>query len=168
MVDLGSSGLLRILRVDLPIGFASDARFRTHRNGLIRGRYCANEEGAVAEPPVSDLERRPRAAVKAPTVSALHGRVLAVYCFLCAIWGSTWLVIKIGLQYLPPLSFAGLLQIGVAYALIFVAQQWIESGLSALLFATFPLWVGLLAHFFIENEPLTARTLAAAALGLAR
>src|SRR6266540_1843711 len=154
MVDLGSSGLLRILRVDLPIGFASDARFRTHRNGLIRGRYCANEEGAVAEPPVSDLERRPRAAVKAPTVSALHGRVLAVYCFLCAIWGSTWLVIKIGLQYLPPL--------------IFVAQQWIESGLSALLFATFPLWVGLLAHFFLENEPLTARTLAAAALGLAR
>jgi len=134
-------------------------------------------------------------------VSLLRGRVLAVYCFLCAIWGSTWLVIKIGLQYLPPLSFAGLrmalaclllapfafrrgarrptgretgfvvlagfLQIGVAYALIFVAQQWIESGLSALLFATFPLWVGLLAHFFLENEPLTARTLAAAALGLA-
>ena len=133
-------------------------------------------------------------------MSLLRGRVLAVYCFLCAIWGSTWLVIKIGLQYLPPLSFAGLrmalaclllapfafrrsarptgretgfvalagfLQIGVAYALIFVAQQWIESGLSALLFATFPLWVGLLAHFFLENEPLTARTLAAAALGLA-
>src|SRR5207253_9121009 len=117
------------------------------------------------------------------------------------IWGSTWLVIKIGLQYLPPLSFAGLrmalaclllapfafrrgvrrptrresafvalagfLQIGAAYALIFVAQQWIESGLAALLFATFPLWVGLLAHFFLEDEPLTGRTLAAAALGLA-
>ena len=134
-------------------------------------------------------------------VSVLRGRVLAVYCFLCAIWGSTWLVIKIGLQYLPPLSFAGIrmalaclllapfafrrgarrptahetvyvalagfLQIGVAYALIFVAQQWIESGLAALLFATFPLWVGLLAHFFLPNEPLTARTIAAAGLGLA-
>jgi len=134
-------------------------------------------------------------------MSPLRGRALAVYVFLCAIWGSTWLVIKIGLQYLPPLRFAGFrmalaclllapfafrrgvrrptaretafvalagfLQIGVAYALIFVAQQWIESGLSALLFATFPLWVGLLAHYFLPNEPLTARTLAAAALGLA-
>jgi drug/metabolite transporter (DMT)-like permease len=133
-------------------------------------------------------------------VSVLRGRALAVYCFLCAIWGSTWLVIKIGLQYLPPLFFAGIrmglaclllapfafrrgvprpsrreagfialagfLQIGVAYALIFVAQQWIESGLSALLFATFPLWVGLLAHFFLPSEPLTARTIGAAALGL--
>jgi drug/metabolite transporter (DMT)-like permease len=134
-------------------------------------------------------------------MSPLRGRVLAVYCFLCAIWGSTWLVIKIGLQYLPPLRFAGVrmalaclllapfafrrgvrrptrretafvalagfFQIGVAYALIFVAQQWIESGLSALLFATFPLWVGLFAHFSLPNEPLTVRTLAAAALGLA-
>ena len=133
-------------------------------------------------------------------MSVLRGRALAVYCFLCAIWGSTWLVIKIGLQYLPPLSFAGLrmalaclllvpfafrrgvrrpsgretafvalagfLQIGAAYALIFVAQPWIESGLAALLFATFPLWVGLLAHFFLPNEPLTARTIGAAALGL--
>ena len=39
--------------------------------------------------------------------SALRGRALAVYCFLCAVWGSTWLVIKIGLEYLPPLRFAG-------------------------------------------------------------
>jgi drug/metabolite transporter (DMT)-like permease len=134
-------------------------------------------------------------------VFVLRGRVLAVYVLLCAIWGSTWMVIKIGLQYLPPLRFAGfrmafaclllapfafrrgvrrptaretafvalagLLQIGVAYAFVFVAQQWIESGLSAILFATFPLFVGLLAHFFLPNEPLTARTLVAAGLGIA-
>ena len=133
--------------------------------------------------------------------SALRGRTLAVYCFLCAIWGSTWLVIKIGLQYLPPLRFAGFrmaaaclllapfafrrgaarpssrelkfiaiagfLQIGVCYALVFVAEQWIGSGLTALLFGTFPIWVGILAHFMLENEPLTRRTIAAAALGLA-
>lgn len=133
--------------------------------------------------------------------SALRGRTLAVYCFLCAIWGSTWLVIKIGLQYLPPLRFAGFrmaaaclllapfafrraaarpgprelkfiaiagfLQIGVSYALVFVAEQWIESGLTALLFGTFPIWVGILAHFMLENEPLTRRTIGAAALGLA-
>ncbi len=132
---------------------------------------------------------------------ALRGRNLAVYAFLCAVWGSTWLVIKIGLEYLPPLrfaavrmalacfvlvpfafrggghrpsgrergwiAFAGFLQIGVFYALIFVAQQWIESGLAALLFATFPICVGVFAHFLLPDEPLTARTLGAAALGFA-
>lgn len=132
--------------------------------------------------------------------SPLTGRKLLVYLFLCAVWGSTWLVIKIGLQYFPPLRFAGwrialaclvllpfafrrrnarptgrelwymtlagFLQIGLFYALTFTAQQWIESGLSALLFATFPICAGLFAHFLLPNEPLTARTLAAAGLGL--
>jgi drug/metabolite transporter (DMT)-like permease len=139
--------------------------------------------------------------VNATTASALRGRTLAVYVFLCAIWGSTWLGIKIGLQYLPPLRFAafrmalaclvlmpfafgrssrqptahertfivvaGFLQIGLFYALVFVAQQWIESGLSALLFATFPICAGIFAHYLLPDEPLTRRTLAAAGLGLA-
>ena len=133
-------------------------------------------------------------------MSPLTGRALAVYVFLCAIWGSTWLAIKIGLEYLPPLRFAalrmvlaclvllpfalrrrdrrptgrearfialaGFLQIGLFYALIFVAQQWIESGLAALLFATFPICAGVFAHFLLPNEPLTPRTIAAAGLGL--
>jgi drug/metabolite transporter (DMT)-like permease len=133
-------------------------------------------------------------------MSPLTGRALAVYVFLCAIWGSTWLAIKIGLEYLPPLRFAalrmvlaclvllpfalrrrdrrptgrearfmalaGFLQIGVFYALIFVTQQWIESGLAALLFATFPICAGVFAHFLLPNEPLTPRTIAAAGLGL--
>jgi len=133
-------------------------------------------------------------------MSVLRGRALVVYVFLCAIWGSTWVSIKIGLQYLPPLSFAayrmalaclvlapfafrrrdrrptgretaymtlaGFLQIGLFYALIFTAQQWIESGLAALLFATFPICAGVFAHFLLPNEPLTPRTLAAAGLGL--
>ncbi len=134
-------------------------------------------------------------------MTALRGRALAVYLFLCAVWGSTWLVIKIGLRDLPPLRFAGfrmaaaclllvpfafsrgrrhpspreaalvawsgLLQIGLSYAFVFLASQWIESGLAALLFCSFPIWVGLFGHFLLPNEPLTPRTLAAAALGLA-
>ncbi len=130
---------------------------------------------------------------------ALSGRRLAVYLFLCAVWGSTWLVIKIGLRDLPPLQFAafrmalaclliapiafaarrrlsrqelafvalsGFLQIGVAYAFLFTATQWIASGLAAILFASFPICVGLFAHFLLPDEPLTARAVAAAVSGL--
>ncbi len=133
-------------------------------------------------------------------MTPLRGRRLAVYLFLCAVWGSTWLVIKIGLRDLPPLTFAGFrmglaclllapfalagrwnlsrrkvlyvalsgfLQIGLSYALLFTASQWIASGLSAILFASFPIWVSLFAHFLLPDEPLTPKSVAAAALGLA-
>jgi len=132
-------------------------------------------------------------------VSPLRGRRLAVYVLLCAVWGSTWLVIKIGLRDLPPLKFAafrmslaclliapaalaarrtisrrevvfvgisGLLQIGLTYAFLFLATQWIASGLAAILFASFPICVGLFAHFLLPEEPLTPRAVAAAAIGL--
>jgi drug/metabolite transporter (DMT)-like permease len=127
-----------------------------------------------------------------------------MYVALCAVWGSTWLVIKVGLRDLPPLWFAGIrmslacaliapfaltraarrrasgggrtmtlrilwagtLQIGVNYACIFLAEERIESGLAAVLFATFPIFVGLFAHWMLPDEPLTARTTGSAALGL--
>lgn len=133
-------------------------------------------------------------------MSALSGRRLAMYVALCAVWGSTWLVIKIGLRDLSPLWFggvrmalacallapfafarggregargkggrivwSGILQIGVNYACIFLAEQWIDSGLAAVLFATFPIFAGLFAHFMLAGEPLTARTAGSAILGL--
>lgn len=123
-----------------------------------------------------------------------------MYAALCAVWGSTWLVIKVGLNDLPPLWFAGIrmalacaliapfalarggwraargrnlrilwcgtLQIGVNYACIFLAEKRIDSGLAAVLFATFPLFVGLFAHGMLPEEPLTRRTAGSAALGL--
>ncbi len=36
------------------------------------------------------------------------GATIAAYAGMCAIWGTTWLVIKISLQYLPPIAGAGL------------------------------------------------------------
>ncbi|MGE5277943.1 MAG: DMT family transporter [Acidobacteriota bacterium] len=134
-------------------------------------------------------------------MTASRGRVLSVYLFCCAVWGSTWMVIKIGLRDLPPFHFAairmaaacllmapfafgrgervpsrverrwiavcGFLQIGVSYAFVFTASQWIPSGLAALLFCTFPIWVGLFGHWLLPHEPLTGRAVAASALGLA-
>jgi len=136
------------------------------------------------------------------SVSALRGQRLAMYVGLCLVWGSTWMVIKIGLRDLSALWFAGIrmalacaliapfalargrgavtggrtltmrvlwagvLQIGVNYACIFLAEVRIESGLAAVLFATFPLFVALFAHAMLPDEPLTRRTAASAALGL--
>lgn len=64
------------------------------------------------------------------------------------------------------IALCGFLQIGLQYACIFLAEQWIDSGLAALLFATFPIFVGFFAHFLLPDEPMTVRTLGSAALGL--
>jgi drug/metabolite transporter (DMT)-like permease len=133
----------------------------------------------------------------------MRAKTAAAYAICCLAWGSTWLAIKIGLQDLPPLRFAGMrmvvacavlvpfavrafraghrptraewrdiallgaLQIGVSYALVFVSGQWIPSSVSAALFATFPIWTALLAHFLLKDEPLTWARGGAAALGFA-
>lgn len=109
---------------------------------------------------------------------------------LVLIWGSTWLVIKIGLEDLPPFFGAGL-RFGLAAAILFVlgrargvpwpqsrrvhfgllasglsafalsygalywGEQYIPSGLAAVLFATFPFFVLILASFSISKEPIT-------------
>jgi drug/metabolite transporter (DMT)-like permease len=133
--------------------------------------------------------------------SVLRGKTLALYLVCVLFWGSTWLVIRIGVRDLPPLGFAavrmglaflllipiasrggafrpsreqrkwiaiaGFLLIGINYGVVFLAAPLLESGLSALLFSTFAIWVGLFAHFHLPNEPLTRRNVVAALLGLA-
>ena len=61
----------------------------------------------------------------------------------------------------------GLLQIGTPYALLFAGQQWVASGLAAVLFATFPVWLLLLARALLPGQPLTRAKIAAAILGIA-
>jgi drug/metabolite transporter (DMT)-like permease len=60
-----------------------------------------------------------------------------------------------------------LLQVAVPYGLMFVAQQWVPSGLAAVLFATFPIWIAILSRFFLPEELLTPRRIASALLGVA-
>jgi drug/metabolite transporter (DMT)-like permease len=54
----------------------------------------------------------------------------------------------------------------VPYVLVYWAEQWVPSGLVAVLFATFPLFVALLAHPFLPEERLTVRTVLGTLLGL--
>jgi drug/metabolite transporter (DMT)-like permease len=64
------------------------------------------------------------------------------------------------------IASVGLLQIGAPYALLFAGQQWVTSGLAAVLFATFPVWLLLLARALLPGEPLTPAKIAAALLGI--
>jgi drug/metabolite transporter (DMT)-like permease len=108
---------------------------------------------------------------------------------LCVIWGTTWAVIQIGLESIPPFSgvalrFAvaaavllalaralniklgttrrerllwwvnGLLAFCVSYGVVYWCEQWVPSGLAAILFATNPLFVALIAHMALPSESL--------------
>lgn len=110
-----------------------------------------------------------------------------VFAALCFIWGSTWLAIKIGLEFLPPFLFAGIrfatataslllltkmlharlptkrsswsvmlflgiFQISLPYGLVFWAEQYVSSGLSAVLFATMPFFVVIFAHVMVDEK----------------
>jgi drug/metabolite transporter (DMT)-like permease len=115
------------------------------------------------------------------------GRLRLAFVVLTLIWGSTWAVIRLGLEGVPPLTgvalrFAlagaillalasrlgvrftwsreelglwamnGLLAFSVSYTIVYWAEQHIPSGLTALLFATYPLFVAVLAHLFLPGE----------------
>jgi drug/metabolite transporter (DMT)-like permease len=137
-------------------------------------------------------------AARTATTPRLAG---LVWLTLCAIWGSTWLAIKLGLRDLPPITFAGirfalagallfaiiwlrgtslprsrrdwillaytgLQTITINYALVFWGEQYISSGLAALLSATVPLFGLPLAHRYLQSEPLTLLKVAGVVLGL--
>jgi drug/metabolite transporter (DMT)-like permease len=58
-----------------------------------------------------------------------------------------------------------LLTFTAAYSLINWAEMWMPSGLAAVLFATFPLFVAVMAHFFIPGERLRKSSLAGVLIG---
>jgi drug/metabolite transporter (DMT)-like permease len=124
-----------------------------------------------------------------------------VWVILCGIWGSTWLFIKLGLQDLPPLTFAGIrfviasailftwvrirrlqlpnsrgdwiflavtgfLSFGLNYGLVFWGEQYISSGLAALLQATLPAFGLVFAHFHLPGERLSWTRIGGVILGV--
>lgn len=124
-----------------------------------------------------------------------------VWLLLCVIWGTTWIFIKIGLEDLPPITFAaarfvlavivmaplikllkfemplgpsqwklialtGFLQFSVNYSLVFWSEQYITSGLAAVLQAMITVFGLLLAWFFLPHERITRRKILAVSLGI--
>ena len=120
---------------------------------------------------------------------------IALYTLLSVIWGSTWLVIKVGYGGLGPFNVAalrfflagavlavilplvnarwprgrtewslviwvGVVMFGADYGLIYWGEQFLDSGLTAILFATLPLITVAFAHAYIPGDRITARKLA--------
>jgi drug/metabolite transporter (DMT)-like permease len=59
----------------------------------------------------------------------------------------------------------GVLSFGVSYGVVYWSEQWVPSGLAAILFATYPLLVAVLAHFVLPAEALTRRDVVGVLLG---
>lgn len=53
----------------------------------------------------------------------------------------------------------------ISYGVVYWAEQWVPSGLAAVLFATFPLFVAMLAHFALPGERLALPGIAGILLG---
>jgi drug/metabolite transporter (DMT)-like permease len=126
----------------------------------------------------------------------------ALYALICLIWGSTWLVIKIGLVGVPPFLGAalrftlasavlfallalrgtkirltrddkicilscGLLSFSLSYACVYWAEQYISSGLAAILYCMMPLATALLSRFWTRSETLSGRKIGGIAVAMA-
>ncbi len=124
--------------------------------------------------------------------------VWSLYAGLVLIWSSTWVVIKIGLEDVPPLLGAGIrfavagagllvaaralnrslrtdvvlavvlgtLPFAAAYGLIYWGEQYVPSGLAAVLFGVMPLYSATIASLALADEPLHPRLVAGIAVAI--
>lgn len=124
---------------------------------------------------------------------------LALYVLLCLIWGSTWLVIKVGYGGLGPFNVAavrflvsgvvllalvpllgakwpsnraewtlvvwvGLILFAADYGLIYWGEQFLDSGMTSILFALLPLVTIGFAHLYVPGDRITGQKLAGSVL----
>lgn len=129
-------------------------------------------------------------------------KVILAYTAVCTIWGSTWLVIKLGLETMTPLLSAGLrftvaavvlftiirlqrieipwtretrwfyfvialTSFSIPFGLVYWGEQRIPSGMTSVLFATFPLWVAIISSLLIPQDKVTAGKVTGVLLGFA-
>ena len=124
---------------------------------------------------------------RAPSAMLVNG----LLALLCLVWGSTWLVVKLGLRDVPPFTAAsthfvlagfcmavlahflaaregggrppflvvlahGTCQFALNFGLVYVGETVIPSGLVAVLWAVFPIFVALGGHFVWKSERISS------------
>jgi drug/metabolite transporter (DMT)-like permease len=119
---------------------------------------------------------------------------------VCILWGTTYLAIRIGVESLPPMLFAGirwiiaglifitilsllgkkfpakkdmlhlgvmgLSMLGIGNGLVVVGEQYINSGLAALLITTVPFWIVGMETFFSKGKKINVPTISGLLIGL--
>ena len=99
-----------------------------------------------------------------PRIRALP---FAVWLGTGLVWGTTWGVIRLGLQDMPPFTFAAFLigapMLAVGNAAVGWAEQTIDTGTASLIIASVPLWMALLDRVFSLHETLASARAATAA-----
>jgi drug/metabolite transporter (DMT)-like permease len=127
-------------------------------------------------------------------------KAIIAWLNVCVIWGTTYLVIRIGVGHMPPMLFAGirwvtagvvfiaflkwqgkslpkarelvhlaiigLALIGFGNGLVVFAEQWIPSGLAALLITTVPFFMVGIESFLPKGPRLNATILTGLIMGL--
>ncbi|MBN2366536.1 MAG: DMT family transporter [Calditrichaeota bacterium] len=124
------------------------------------------------------------------------------FLFLCFVWGTTWIGIKISLEGIPPFFGAAIrftlalsllfmflkirkisvklekadfwkvflsafLMYALDYGLIYWGEQYLSAGVTAIFFATFPIFTGLWATFLFKSEIFYRHKFIGLLLGLA-
>jgi drug/metabolite transporter (DMT)-like permease len=127
---------------------------------------------------------------------------LFTYVLLCLIWGSTWLLIRIGLADMPPFWFLafrlvvalgflvvlayhrktdfaavrrnlplvlviGLFTHPISYSLVYWGEQYVTSGMAAVVFAWMPFLVAVLSWWLLPGERVTPWAAVGLVLGIA-
>lgn len=128
-------------------------------------------------------------------------RAYSAWISVCIIWGTTYLAIRIGVEHIPPMFFAGirwvvagslfllilkqrgknlptkndlihiavmgLLMLGMGNGLVVVGEQYISSGLAALLITTVPFWIVGIESFVSKGPKLNSIIILGLVIGLA-
>lgn len=127
-------------------------------------------------------------------------RAYSAWIAVCIVWGTTYLAIRIGVEHIPPMLFAGLRWIiagiifvsflrlrgkklpskkdlihisvvglsliGIGNGLVVTGEQYIGSGLAALLITTVPFWVVGMEAFIPSGPKINLMILSGLVLGL--
>jgi drug/metabolite transporter (DMT)-like permease len=127
-------------------------------------------------------------------------RAYSAWIAVCIIWGTTYLAIRVGVEHIPPMLFAGIrwivagsifvtllkvlgktfpsrkdllhisvmsiTMLGIGNGLVVVGEQYINSGLAALLITTVPFWVVGIESFSSKGPKINAKIILGLIIGL--